>query len=226
MTNLLLEIWLEQKSHLWRFVGKLVFIVLALFSGLLLSGFPFTFWIVMMGVFWLNGTKPAFREEIGGVRALPEMIYLIPRPLSGMKQYALQKNRIRAVFYAGITILGYGITIGSTEGLSLNGEMLLVLILLFCYQTILFFYYYFYQFTVVFQNVKSKDTLVRLEYLLAGMILSGLCYYEFSGCTAMAFLKNPLWWMGSIVVILIIFIIQCRQIQRSMKQMVIRDYRR
>ena len=153
------------------------------------------------------------------------MTYMVPRSLSGMKQYELQKNMIRAVFYAGITILGYGITIGNTEGLYLDRGMLLVMILLFCYQAILFYHYYLHQLIAAYQNAESRYLLVRLEYLSAGIILSGLCYYEFSGCTAMEFLKNPLWWLESVAVIVIIFIIQCKQIQRCMKGMVIHDYR-
>lgn len=223
MKNICLDIWMEQKSHPWRFTGKLLCIFLALFVGVLVSGFPFTFVIVM---FAPSGIKSTLGEEMRGIRGVPEMTYIVPRSVSEIKQYELQKNLLRAVFYACITILGYGITIGTAANLSLDGGMLLLLLLLFSYQLIMIYHYYLFRLISIYQRKEPKYAAVKLECCLASIILVLLCYYKFTGYAAMAFMKNPLWWLESVAVILLIFMIQCIQIKRYTKRFVIGDYRR
>lgn len=223
MRNICLDIWMEQKSHPWRFAGKLLCVFLALFAGVLVSGFPFTFVIVL---FALSGYRSALREEMQGIRGVSEMTYIVPRSVSEIKQFELQKNLLRAVFYACITILGYGITIGITANLSLDGGMLLLLLLLFTYQLIIFYHYYLFRLITIYQKKEHRYAAVELECCLAGIILVLLCYYKFTGYAVMAFMKKPLWCLGSVVVILLIFVIQCIQIKRCTKRLVIGDYRR
>lgn len=223
MKNICLDIWMEQKSHPWRFAGKLLCIFLALFAGVLISDFPFTFVIVM---FALSGNRSTLGEEMRRIRRVPEMTYIVPRSISEIKQYELQKNLLRALFYACITILGYGITIGTTADLSLDSGMLLLLVLLFIYQLIMFYHYYLFHLIEIYQKKERSYATVKLEFFLAGIILVLLCYYKFTGYAAMAFLKNPLWRLESMAVILLIFMIQCIQIRRCTKRLVIGDYRR
>lgn len=223
MKNICLDIWMEQKSHPWRFAGKLLCIFLALFAGVLISDFPFTFVIVL---FALSDYRSTLREEMQGIRGVSEMHYIVPRSVSEIKQYELQKNLLRAVFYACITILGYGITIGTTADLSLDSGMLLLLILLFVYQLIMFYHYYLSHLIEIYQKKERSYVAFKLECFLAGIVLVLLCYYKFSGYAVMAFMKNPLWCLGSVIVILLIFVIQCIQIKRCTKRLVIGDYRR
>ncbi|MDE6566356.1 MAG: hypothetical protein K2K70_01315, partial [Lachnospiraceae bacterium] len=170
--------------------------------------------------------RSTLREEMRGVRGVSEMTYIVPRSISEIKQYELQKNLLRAVFYACITILGYGITIGITANLSLDGGMLLLLLLLFTYQLIIFYHYYLFRLITIYQKKERRYVAVELECCLAGIILVLLCYYKFTGHATMTFLKNPLWWLESVAVILLIFMIQCIQIKRCTKRFVIGDYRR
>lgn len=221
-----LDIWMEQKIHPWRLAAKLLCIFLALFVGMLVPAFPFSFMLVMLCVFAFSGNRTTLNEEMQGARGLPEMSYMVPRSISEMKQYELHKNLLKAVFYACITILAYGITIGSTAELSFDGGMLLVLLLLFVYQLMMFYQYYLYCLIAIYQKREGKFALIKLEYLFAGIILAGLCCYQFTGYAVMGFLNNPLWWMGSVAVILLIFMIQSIQIKRCAKRLLIGDYRR
>lgn len=154
------------------------------------------------------------------------MTYMVPRSISEMKQYELRKNLLRTTFYACITILAYAITIRSTAELSLDGEMLLLLVLLFGYQLMMFYQYYLYCLIAIYQKNEGKFVLIKLEYLFAGIILVGLCCYKFTDHAIMDFLDNPLWRMESVVVVLLIFMIQGIQIKRCTKRLVIGDYRR
>ena len=226
MKYILLDIWMEQKIHPWHFIGKLLCIFLALFAGMLLPAFLFSFMLVMVCVFALSGNKTTFKEEMQGVRGLPEMTYMVPRSISEMKQYELRKNLLRAMFYACITILAYGITIGSTAELSFDGEMLLVLVLFFGYLLMMFYHYYLYRLIVIYQKKEGRFALIKLEYLFAGVILAGLCCYKFTGYAVVDFLDNSLWWVESVTVVILIFMIQCIQIKRCTKRLVIGDYRR
>lgn len=232
LKQLCLDIWIANKQSPINLLMKIICILFALFSGILIRGFPYTFLGAICCIFILNRDMES--KDFGKGRRQPEISYLIPRSVSMIKRYEIWKGFVTSLFYAVITVAGYGFTIGSSKDLELDREMIVFLFAVFCYMLLVAFCMYIrrgiadylnLEFMYVRKNFKKGMNLnCILGYSLAMISMITFLYYKFAPFKVHSFLQNPVW-RGILFTVMVLALgMLLFDAWYSVKRLVIGDY--
>ena len=225
MKQLCLELWIENKQFPILFLLKIMIVLIALFSDILIEascGFVIVFFaggMIMVMVFFN-----------------PQIDYLLPRTDEERRKAIIGKSALTAGFYTAAGTIGYVLIICFYKQYQWDAELLFFMIM-----------FSIYVFTNNFccsvsmwqrknmdaSNVSFRQELIDMgafEWLkIAAVIFAGIstvsfCFYKFAKWESLLFLGRGKWRITALIMMSITALLLCLAAWRDAKKIVIRDY--
>lgn len=226
MRQIFWSIWLENKQMPILVIFKVLFITLAIITGILLKGFTFgIFWFWISMLLQIFSIKPASQIE-----------FLIPISDSDAKKFFLIKNICIAGIYTTANTLGYILMISFCAKYHWDGEMILLMFVMTVFSFYLFFYYrivvdgngYFeWKDRINFALPKKKNWWVVLEgimpFLEIALIIAFLLY-KLEAMKILLFLGRGQWRIFSLIVLTATFVLDSYTIWRRCKNLTMGEF--
>lgn len=226
MRQICLELWIENKQLPVLLVLKGILLFTAIFSGILIKGYPYGCIAIL------------FMMPLLSISALqnPQIEYLVPRTDQDRKKAALWKAAITAGIYTAANETGYILTVLFCEQYQWDGEMWFVMTVMAAYSFLLLFSWRvqmeqrkYMDVSKVslkqeFQNMTGLEWVEMITPFMAEICIFLLLLYKFARFGWILFLGREMWRIVSLAVIGLVFILLCTGTRRNSKKIVIQDY--
>lgn len=222
MRQVFWEIWIENKQIPALLILKILLLILSIFSGFLLYGYPYSI-IILLFAMPLQSINVRFAEQVE---------FLIPLSDQDRKRSQIQKSMIIAGIYAIANAVGYILTICFSERYQWDGEMIIFMLMMITFPFLLLFNFRILYERIKFYNFKYiliKKKTGPLSFDILTSVLAVLCillflFYKFAKLKEFQFLGSLDWKMLSLIIIGTVFLMLCMSAQRNCGRLVIQDY--